>query len=386
MVRGVPAVPIVEVPFMRTDTDIPGMEFATPLSQVMAYVPLINQIESLRSNATAINLTPRWVVEMKDGTILRGEDGEPLLLSNETVPGLDPKEAAAYPGTLRQLTIETADSDELLKLYLEQLAMAMPAPAAQGQGGTSEAAWHAQLMIEQSHQNLEQPVDNQARGAEEVMLMCHGWLRQLDETLYFYPLANFKSDSRPLRALVEFDPEDLTDSILVNQEIADPQARLVWEQLGMEKRAQGLINDREYFESYAKVQDPRQAEIDMHVQAMKQLYLYGASDKIMPGSALHNAYLAAQGQITAQMIRQSQNFAIATAEQMAMQAQMASMVPQSQAPTGEQQSPAAPGGPPQQQPGNVPVEVGMRQPGMGMAPTLQGQLGSRAPGMAGVPV
>jgi len=106
------------------------------------------------------------VVEMKDGTILRGEDGEPLLLSNETVPGLDPKEAAAYPGTLRQLTIETADSDELLKLYLEQLAMAMPAPAAQGQGGTSEAAWHAQLMIEQSHQNSEQPVDHQARGAE----------------------------------------------------------------------------------------------------------------------------------------------------------------------------------------------------------------------------
>lgn len=378
--NGIPECPVHEVAFMRTDTEVPGHEFATPLSQVLAYVPLINQIETLRSNATAYNLLPRWVVELKDGSILRNEDGEPVIVSNEATPGLDPSQAAAYPGTLRQLKIETADSDELLKIYLEQLMQAMPSQAAQGQGGSSEAAWHAHQMIQQSQQNIRQPVDNHARTVKAIMQQCYGWLRQLDQPVYFYASGSTKSGSRSVRGLIEFDPKDLTDSIMVTQELDTPEDAVVRIQVGMEQHAQGYIDDETYYSEWAKVQDSRQAVIDKYVQQVVN-HVMGAVPAA-PGSVIAMVADSVRGRLTYQLLQRSPNFAIASAEQAVMQAGMQGQPyaqPPGQPGQAQQSAPGAPAAPANGGPAQA---AGVRQPGLGMAPTLQGQLGSAVPGRA----
>ena len=377
-VQGIPTCPVVEVPFMRTDTEVVGHEFATPLSQVLAYVPLINQIETLRSNATAYNLLPRWVVELQDGSILRGEDGEPIIVSQEATPGLDPSQAAAYPGKLRQLTIETADSDELLKIYLEQLMTAMPSQAAQGQGGSSEAAWHAHQMIQQSQQNIRQPVDNHAHAARTIQQMWNGWDRQLDVPVYFFASSSTRSGSRRSRSLIEFDPAHLTDSISVSQELDTPEDAVVRIQVGMQQLGAGLIDDETYYSEWAKVQDSRQAVIDKYVQQVVNHVMGGVP--AAPGSVIAIVADSVRGRLTYQLLQQSPNFAIASAEQAVLQAGMAGQ-PYAAQPSpsgGAQPQPSA--GPQPAPSGGPATAAGIRAPGIGMAPTLAGQLGSAIPG------
>lgn len=377
-VNGHNVCPVVEVPFMRTDIEVPGQEFATPLAQVMAYVPLVNQIMTLRSNGTAFNLLPRWYFKTEKGETLRGDDGEPVLRESATVPGLNPAEAAVFPpGEWKQLTIESADTDALLELYMHLIAEAMPSDAARGEGGSSEAAWHAQLMIEQSHQNLQQPVANHAWAVKQIAQMWFGWLRQLDTNVYFYPFSNNKTGQRSSRNLIEFDPANLTDSVIVTQEIHDPQASIVRIQVGMEQRAAGLIDDRKYYEEYAREKDPRQAEIDKYVQMVKDHVIGGIP--AAPGSLIAFVADAVRGRVSHNLLISSPNYAIATAEQMALQATGAG---QAYAQTGAAPGspPAAAGGQPPQPQGNVADAAGVRTPGVGMAPTLQGQLGANAPG------
>ena len=351
-IGGVPAVPVEEIAFYRTDSDIPGCEFSTALEQIFALVPLINQIETLRSNAGAFNLIPRWVVELKDGTVLRGLDGEPKIVNAEQVPGLNPQEAASYPGTLKQLTISTSDTDELLKVYLEQLANAMPAPVTAGVSGSSAPAWQVQQLIQQSQETLRQPVDNFARSVQRIIQRWHGWMRQLDTPVYLFAAPGSRKGARTVRGLIEFDPKDLTDAINVTQQLDTPSERSVLVEQGRSLLAQCLITYEDFFRDYMKVQDARQAVIDMYAQQ--------GVNATMP-SLIQTAAAAVQGEITYELLNTSPNFALASARQMAAQAQQPAVGPDGQ--------PVQPEG------GQVPGGEPMAVPGAGMAPTLDQQSG-----------
>ena len=375
--------PVVEVPFTRTDVTTPGMEFSTPLEQVFSLVPLINQLLTLHSNASAYNLLPRWVIELKDGSLLRGDDGEPVVVSSQQTPGLDPQQAAAYPGTLKQLTIKTDESLQLLGMYMKELENAMPPAAAMGASGTSEAAWHAHQMIQQAQAIFKQPVDNHAAAVRQIIQMWNGWMRQLDTPVYFASAPGHRQSGRQIRGLIEFDPKDLTDSIYVDQGLDTAEESVVRIQIGMQLRQAGAIDDESFFADYMKIPDARQAVIDMYVQQVVS-HVMGAIPA-PPGSVIATVADAVRGRLTYQLLQQSPNFAIASAEQNVQQAQMAALPQGGQAPNtapmGGQST--GQGGPHGAHP-NVADAAGVSMPGMGMAPTLPQQLGAKAPVAPGI--
>lgn len=398
-VQGTPACPIVEIPFFNTDTDVPRQAFSTPLDKVFAYAPLINQIETLRSNATAFNLIPRWVIELKDGSILRGEDGEPKVIESGQVPGLNPNEAAAYPGTLKQLTIETADTDSLLRIYLEQLMQAMPAPVATGASGTSGAAWTAQTLIQQSQETLRQPVDNHANAVRTIMQMFHGWLRQLDMDVYMYSSPGARSSQRSVRGTIEFHPKNLTDSIRVTQELDTPDEQTVRIQVGMGLWQSGAITDDMFASEYLRTPDSRQWVIDRYVQMIKNYVIYGAvptnsNPNIFPQSLMVQIADGIRGAIHYELLETSPNYAFTDArnqaEQMQQQMQqqqqpgMMPGMPSAEAPSQLMNPVETDIVPPGEQ--NFAAAMGIRQPGIGMAQTLEGQLGAGMPSNAAMPL
>ena len=403
-VQGQPSVPVTEVPFFRTDVDIARFAFSTPLDKVFAYTPLINQIETLRSNATVFNLIPRWVIELKDGSILRGEDGEPKVVETGQVPGLNPNEAAAYPGSLRQLTIETADTDALLKIYLEQLADAMPAPVTTGASGTSGAAWTAQTLIQQAQETMRQAVDNHAAAVRAMIQMWHGWLRMLDTPVYFHSAPGRRTTRRATRGLIEFEPKNLSDSIRVTQELDTPQERTVSIQIGMTLWQQGAIDDQSFYADYMKEQDSRQSIINRYVQMTTDYVVYGkvpanSNPDIFPKSVISQVAEGVRGAVHYELLNTSPNYALANARQQAQEAQQQAqkaMVAQ-QTGGGGMPPPAGPmAPPPSQAPGAPPTNqlepapdqtypvaaaAGIKRPGMGMSDTLNQQLGAALPGM-----
>jgi hypothetical protein len=401
-IMGAPTCPVVEVPFFQTDVSIEGQEFSTPLSQVFGIVPQINQLLTLASNAAAFNGIPRWVVELTDGSTLRTEDGEPKMVESGEVPGLDPNEAAAYPGTLKQLTIDTKSIETMLGIYLEQLEKMMPAPVTSGAAGASAAAWQVRELIQQAQETLRQPVDNHAQAVKQIVQMWHDWLRDLDVPIYFFAAPGKRKTRLYFRSLIEFDPKDLTDSIVVAQELDTPGERTIRVQQGMELLKSGLINYQTFFEEYDKTEDARQAVIDMYVQqvvsyVMSGIMPLGASPNPDPSGVQPIIKVVAdsvRGAVNYALLEQSPNYAIATAEAMAQQAQQqvqqmgpAGPLPPNQ-PLGMTPMPSP--GLPTQRPseagqaaqfgqgdGNVAFSSGVVQPGMGMSPDLSQQLGSR---------
>lgn len=369
-VQGVPTCPVVEVPFQVTDSYTPGQEFATPLEQVFAYVPIINQILTLRSNASAYNLLPRWVVELRDGTTLRGEDGEPQMVAQDTVPGLDPSQAAAYPGTVKQLTIETESTDDVLEFLVNRLESVMPAPVMSGVSGTSAPAWQVHQLIQQGQMNSQPAVNNHADAVSLVVQMWHGWLRQLDVPVCFYSAPGARKERATFKALLEFDPKDLTDSILVSQELTTDEEAVVRVQVGLEMRAAGKLTDEEYYRDYARKQDVEQAIIDQEVQKVYDHVIGGIPAP--PGSVIQIVADGVRGQLNYQLLQMSPNYAIASAEAMAMQATQTMST--AGAPQGGE-FPSDSGQP------NVADKAGVSVPGMGQAPTLSGQLGGNRPGV-----
>jgi hypothetical protein len=360
-VAGVPTCPVVEVPFMRTDVDSPGMEFSTPLSQVFGIAPPMNQILTLASNATVYNELPRWVIELKDGSVLRGADGEPVTISQADVPGLDPKEATAWPGTLKQLTIDTASGEKMFEIYTALMEKYMPSPVTAGVSGTNSAAWQVRQLIQQAQETLRQPVDNHAAAVGDIIKMMHGWLRDLDVPVFFFAAPGHRKNKRSVRGLIEFDPKNLTDSIMVTQELDSPEEQTVRIQVGIEQYQAGLITLEDYYRDYAKTEDPRQSVIDYYVA---QVVAYVMSGKLPEGANPQNPTQpviqivadGVRGMVNYSLLQQSPNYAIAQAEQIAAQAQQ----------QGQQQP----------QGGNVAGAQGVVQPGLGMSPTLNGQLGA----------
>ncbi len=366
-INGYPACPVEEVPYMVTDVDVPGLEFTTSLQQVFGYIPQINQLLTLMSNASAFNGLPRWVVELDGGTTLRGEDGEPKEITQADVPGLSPSQATAWPGTLKQLLIDTKSLEAMLGIYFNRLDASMPPTVAQGDaGGSQDTAWGTHQLIQQAQQNLGQPVDNHAKSVKRIIQRWHGWLRDLDVPVYFFAAPGHRKDRRTLRGLIEFDPSDLTDSIQVTQDLNTPSEATVRIQIGMELWEKGAITDEEFYTDYVRSQDARQSVIDRYVQLIKNYVVLGqlpAGYVPTPGSPPPMITVVAdgiRGAIHYELLQSSANYADANARQQAAQAQQS------------QQSGVPPA--------SIATTAGMAQPGAGMNATLEGQLGSAVPG------
>lgn len=375
--EGRPVVPVFEVPAMRTDIETTGQEFIGPMSQVFAYAPLVNQLMTLFSGAGVYNSVPRFYVVLQDGTILRDDNGEPKFFDSAPVPGLDASQIGAYAGEIQQLLVDTDTLEALLPIYLEQLAQAMPSPAAQGDAGSSSAAWLAQQNIQQSQQTIKEPVDNHREAVGAILRVCHGYLRPIKSPLFFFHAPGQKGDERVGRGLVEFDPADLTDSFVVQQDLDTPEERTVRLQIGNELAAIGRIDDREYFNDYMKVPDAREAIIKQDQQKLVNAWKYGAEAAGMaPDSGMYQFLQQMIGNVHYAMLQHNMQYALNFARQQAqMGAQQAAMELQGQA------DPAAPSGTPQDAEGGMgggaAEAAGIRRPGMGMSTTLQGQLGDR---------
>jgi hypothetical protein len=382
-VMGVPTCPVVEVPFFQTDVSLHGQEFSTPLNQIFGIVPQINQLLTLASNAAAFNGIPRWVVELTNGSTLRTEDGEPKMVEAGEVPGLDPNEAAAYPGTLKQLTIDTKSIEKMLEVYLQQLDKMMPSPVTSGVAGASAAAWQVRELIQQSQETLRQPVDNHAQAVKQIILMWHDWMRDLDVPIYFFAAPGSRRSRREFRSLIEFDPKNLTDSIVVAQELDTPGERTIRVQQGIELLKAGLIDYQKFFEEYDKTEDARQAVIDMYVQQIESYVMSG----IMPVGAqvaptpdgiqpiIKVVADGVRGAVYFELLKSSPNYAISAAEQIAAQTGMGQTRPSEAGAAAQFGQGGGPSGG-----ANVAYSAGAVQPGMGMAQDLSQTLGKRESG------
>lgn len=368
--QGVPFCPVIEVPMMRTGVNVPGFEFTTPMEPVFAYAPLINQMLTILSNASTFNGIPRWVIETKDGSTLRGEDGEPkTLAADEFVPGLSPDEATAVDGTLRQVLIDTKSMHDTIKLYIERMQDSMPAPVFSGESGASAAAWQVRQLIQQGQEALRQGVDNQAAMVKDILQLWHGWMRDLDVPIYFFPAPGQRAHARGQRNLIEFDPKNLTDSFTVKQDLDTAADMTVLLQQGIELHQAGYIDDEEFYEDYARAQDTREAVKRRYKQQLKQYWWTGALPPVPPGAQMSEIPMvkvlgdALRGRVFYELIKRVP--------------QVADQVASDQAAAANAQSIAAAQMP---QGGDVASVSGVAEPGMNLASSLEQTLGTAVPG------
>lgn len=363
--HGARRVPIVAVPFYETGSGEVGRQFSSPIEPIMAVAPLINQIETLLSNAAVYNGIPRWVIELDDGTFLADpETGEPRIFSSDPTVGLDPKDLQPIKGKVKQLTIETSTLLQLLLTYLEQLKDMKVPDSATGAGGQSGPAWTTRQQILQSQLDMDPAVSSNAAAVQEIITELHiPWLRTLDVPIYFVTAPGARHSPDDVRGLIEFDPADLTDGVQIRQDSNTASDRVVLQQAGLELLASGHIDQFEYYEKFALVEDPIEAIVRSDVAKLRSLVLFGDTSMVQPGSVLFNVAKAVQGQVFFRMLQESPNFALAVAEQMVQQAQAQPQAPQQQMLTAGGGGGGAP---------RLAESQGIRQAGIGMPVGLPG--------------
>lgn len=373
--QGVPVVPVFECATMYTDIDTMGSEFMGPMSQVFAYAPLINQLETLFSAAAAWNTAPRFYCKLPDGTILRDDNGEPKFFDAAPVPGTDPSQIGAYPGEILPLTINTETIEHLLPIYLEQLARAMPSQSATGDASSSGTAWLAQQNVQQQQQTIEEPVANHREAVGQLLRVAHDYLRHAygEDELYFFEIPQLGGATRSGRGLVTFKACDLTDSFVIQQELETSDERTILLQIGEELLEKGRIDLDEYYRNYYRARDPREMQIRSLQQAIYDNIM--GTRPAAPGSFIDQISQGVQGRVHMQLLQESQPYALNYSRSQAAQAQQtAQQAQQQQPPTPDGAPPSAPG-----LGGPISEAAGVRRPGMGGAPTLAGALGSGAP-------
>lgn len=374
-VQGAPACPVVEDPFYRTDVNVTGKEYATALDPVFGYVPLINQVLTVESNAAMINGIPRMVGDASkapDGAPIRGVDGQPATTASTPVPGLDPREMAVYPFPVSQLLINEESLRALLVIYFERLEAVMPTLGGDASGADA-AAWAIQMRIQEGQQPYQKPVANSCQAITGIVQRWHGWMRQLDVPVYFFAAPGHRKSRQELRGLIEFDPKHLTDSIRVTQSLDTPSESTIRIQVGMELWQAGLIDDEEFYDKYAREQDSRDAVIRRYVQATVNYVVLGQMPlNFAPGGIVQPVFMqvadGVRGEVHYELINGSEDYAWSVARNMASQAQAMAVGTQTQ-----QTSPS------------VAEVTGARVPGVGMAPSLPQQLGGAASGAQTMP-
>lgn len=378
-VMGVPSCPVVEDPFYRTDIPVTGKEYASFLDPVFGWVPLVTQLLTLESNIAAVNGIPRRYGELQNGATVREDSGEPNAVRSSTTPGLDPEQVAWFPGQIHDLLINDESLREMLKIALEQLAENMPSLAGEASGADA-AAWAIMQRAQESQQPFEKPVSNGCQALTGIIQRMHGWLRKLDTPVYFWAAPGHRKNTREIRGLVEYDPKNLTDSIMVTQDLATQSESTVRTQVGMQLWEAGVIDDEELAEKYLREQDTRAFVLRRWVQLLTNYIMQGILPPPPPGtqqSALSILQIVGdgvRGEVHYEMIQTNDNYAVATGMQILAQSQQAMMAQQGQARPQQGGTPQAAGAPP----------TSPDVPGNGMALTLQGQTGG-PPGGAQMP-
>ncbi len=361
--HGAGKVPLIPVPGKHTDSRRPGGEYTSNMEQVFAQVPIINQLETLLSNVATWNALGRWYVVDETGRMVKDDKGEPMILSSsEDIPGMDTGQVSYAVGEIKQLTLDADLMLALLQFYTERLDAQMPSGVTEGTAGATAAAWQVRQLLAASGELLTEAVNNHAAAVKEVMLLWIRWMRMLDEPVFSFAAPGRRSSDTNVRGLIEMDPEDLTETIRVQQAPQSAQERIVLQQQGIELQAAGKINNHQMYEEYFLSQDPEEDEINAVAQQVADVVLYGASDQIQPGSVLWDAQAAVRGRLSFRLMDRSQAFAIATAEDMVVQAEAAAqgLLPEES--------------------GNVAQAAGVVQPGLGMSLTQGGDANMGAPG------
>lgn len=350
-VHGDGVVPLVPVPAMVTDSWRPGAEYSSPMEGVFALAPLLNQLATLGTNVASWNALGRFVIEKADGTLLRNpETGDPIFTGNEPGIGFDPREVTVTEGKVKQLTIDAGFLMQWMDFYSTKMQQSAPRGITPDAVGAGSPAWSVRQFITEQQADLRQPVDHHAQAVQDVMHIWIGRLRRLDEKIIGFAAPGLRKDAQSRRGLIEFDPKDLTDAIHVSQPSQTAADRIVLDQAGVEKWREGLIDFRQYAEEYALEPDPEQAEARFWIGKVKNFVLLGDPTQILPGSVLFDISNAARGQVFLEMLERSPNFALAEAEKMAGEAQ-----------------------------GNAAQQLGLVQPGQGMATTQPSSPGAGAP-------
>lgn len=358
-------VPLIPAACIRTDSRRPGYQFQSIMEPVFAYSKLLNQVETLASNVAVFNSIPRWVYEVQEGApVVDPDTGSATAVSTAPVPGLDPSQAAVVEGRVVQLKLDASTLIEMMKFYAAQLKEAMPSPVAMGEGATSGPAWTARQLLAQAQENLRKPVQEHAAAVKQVFALWIRWLRELDVPVYAVSAPGRRSSD--VRGLIEIDPKDLVEWVEVNQSEESQQDRIVRQQHGIELRHAGVIDDYQLLAEYLLEEDPVLAEKRLWAQKAVDIVM-GMGAPAAPGSVLAMIVLAVQGRLALAIPQQSPNAAIAMAEEMAAKTQAALMgqpptrndIPTNMLPQG----------------GNPAAAAGIRQPGIGAAPTLEGTPG-----------
>jgi hypothetical protein len=358
--------PLIPVPGMYTDSMAPGAEFSSMMESVFAAMPLLNQLETLVSNVATWNGLGRYYIVMPDGSPVQDADGNRLYLTTTDVVGNDPGSMFIAEGEIKQLTNDSLSSLlPVLQLYLERLDRGKPAPVTEGQSGADAAAWQVRLLLEASSDELRQAVNNHAEAVRDVMLCWIRWGRMLDEPLYAFAAPGNRRDERSVRGLVEIDPANLVESIRVHQSSQGSQQRIALQAAGAEQLQLGLIDRFQYYDEYALEQDPLAAVKRADVQQASDLVLWGNTDNVQPGSVVGDLVEAVRGRAHFTLLRESPNYALATAQGMAERAAAAVAAPQA---------------PPMD--GNLAEATGVREPGLGMGQQQPGSPQSQQPQLA----
>ena len=362
--------PFEIVPSFFTDSSRPGGEFSSPMEAVFSKAPILSQLETLLALVAGYNATARWVIIQENGSVVDADTGDPKDVTSTPAIGGQPKQTEIVSGKPFLLTLEADLLFKLVEFYSAELKLDLPSDAATGAESTTGTAWGLRQMIERQLAQLGQPARNSADGIKAIMTR---WLRDLRaasargeiENVYALPLSGGKSDKHTPRSLLEFDPANLVEAITVTQSSDTAQAKVIKQQAGIEALKAGVETMRGYLEHFTDEDDPRGKEIELVAYDLQRFSTYGDQSKILPNSALYAFALALRGEMS-QRLMAHPPFAIATAMDMATQAQAAA-----------QQAQAALPPPPQD--GNMAEAVGARQPGMGMSADIPGSPGGALP-------
>jgi hypothetical protein len=142
-----------------------------------------------------------------------------------------------------------------------------------------------------------------------------------------------------------------------------------------------------FYTEYMRTPDARQAVIDRYVQMVMDYVIYGkvpagANPQIFQQSLILQVADGVRGAIHYELLNTSPNYALAAARNQAQQNQMmmqqqAALPPATQ---GGSTNIAEGGVEPEGYQPNLAYQAGIRRPGIGMAETLQGQVGGRVGG------
>jgi hypothetical protein len=376
--HGFRRVPLFEVPGVITASDLPGEDRLPLLDGMIALSPVINQVTTMMSSVATWNAIPRFVVQMPNGELVADPDtGKPLVIDNEDGIGLDPKLTQLIRGgTVQQLTID--DKGMLLKLldfFYARLTLSAPSTAETGTAGGSGAAWTLRQLQQASAARNNKLVEYHAEALAEIGRFEVDMLRQLDVPVYFLAAPGERQNAERVRGLIEFNPDDAPLDITVSQSANTPEQVTVATQVAVDLWEKNVITKRDLYERM-EFPDPDAKVFESDVDAVVNMIMFGSAEGIDPASVVAQTVHLVRGELTEELLAQSPRLQMALAgaraEEQAMQQQQAAQTPG--VPQGGTLG------------GAISDASGVRQPGLGMDPTLEGLGQPPGPGPAQPPI